>query len=84
MPRSRTKATRRDDAIAQEIQQSLKLDSDVPDERITITVSDGIVTLAGNVDGRFQKEAAESDAKKFKGVRAITNLIHVAGGVLAP
>lgn len=78
MPREMTKqAGRRDDDIARDIQQSLRLDNDVPDAQITVEVSHGMVTLHGNVDNSFQKEAAESDAKKIKGVRAVDNRIHV-------
>jgi osmotically-inducible protein OsmY len=78
MPKDRTKhAGRPDDEIARDIQQSLRLDDDVPDERITIEVNRGKVTLRGNVDNSFQKDAAESDAKKIKGVRAVANEIYV-------
>jgi osmotically-inducible protein OsmY len=65
MPKDSTKhAGRMDDDIARDILQSLRLDDDVPDERITIQVNRGKVTLRGNVDNSFQKAAAESDAKK--------------------
>lgn len=66
-----------DSVIAAAIQQRFKLDSDVPDERITIHVHQGLVTLYGTVDARLQKEAAESGAHKVKGVRGVTNRIHV-------
>ncbi len=67
---------RPDAAIASDIRQALKLDSDVPDERITVQVDAGLVTLEGNVDASLQKEAAEADALKVKGVGGVTNRIH--------
>ena len=67
--------TRPDDDVARDIRQCMKLDSDVPDERISVEVHNGLATLKGNVDESFQKEAAEADTKKVKGVRGVTNLI---------
>lgn len=66
---------RPDDDIAQDILQALKLDSDVPHERISVQVHKGIVTLEGNVDSSLQKEAASTNAKKVTGVRSIMNQI---------
>ena len=68
---------RLDEDIARDIRQCMKLDSDVPDERIHVEVDHGLATLTGNVDESFQREAAEADAKKVKGVRDVTNRIEV-------
>jgi len=77
-PKSKSQSdTRPDAAIAWDIRQALKLDSDVPDERISVQVHAGLVTLEGNVEARLQKEAAEADALKVKGVRGVTNRINV-------
>lgn len=72
---------RSDDDIAQDIRQALKLDSDVPDERISVEVRNGMVTLDGNVDESLQKEAATADAKKVSGVSSVDNRINVGGPV---
>jgi osmotically-inducible protein OsmY len=69
--------SRPDDEIVHDIRQALRLDSDVPDERITVRVQKGLATLEGKVESRLHKEAAETDARKVKGVRGITNLIDV-------
>jgi len=75
-PTAKTKhAGRPDDDIAHNIRQALKLDSDVPDERISVQVHSGIATLEGNVDSNLQKEAAAADAKKVTGVRTVINQI---------
>ena len=66
-----------DEDIARYIRQALKLDSDVPDERITVQVHNGLATLEGNVSATLQKEAAEADARKVRGVLDVTNLIDV-------
>lgn len=75
---SKTKhSVRSDDDITRDVQQALKLDSDVPDERISVQVHNGIVTLDGNVDANLQKEAAAEDATKVAGVRSVINQIKV-------
>lgn len=68
---------RQDDVIARDIRQALKLDSDVPDERIRVQVHNGLATLEGNVEANLQKAAAEADARKVKGVVGIVNRIGV-------
>ncbi len=68
-------AGRPDEDIAHDIRQALKLDSDIPDERISVQVHSGIATLEGNVDSRLQKEVAAADAKKVNGVRDVINQI---------
>lgn len=75
---SKTKhSVRPDDDITRDVRQALKLDSDVPDQRISVQVRNGIVTLDGNVDASLQKEAAAEDAKKVSGVRSVINQIKV-------
>jgi osmotically-inducible protein OsmY len=55
----------------------LKLDSDVPDERIRVQVQNGAATLEGNVEANLQKATAESDTRKVKGVVDVVNRITV-------
>jgi osmotically-inducible protein OsmY len=68
---------RLDDDVARDIRQALKLDSDVPDERIRVQVHNGVATLEGNVEANLQKATAESDTRKVKGVVDIVNRITV-------
>ncbi len=70
-------AARPDEDIARDIRQSLKLDSEVPDERISVEVRHGVATLEGTVDRRSQKSAAEFDAERVKGVRGVANRIEL-------
>jgi osmotically-inducible protein OsmY len=50
----------------------------VPDDRIRVKVSNGWLTLEGEVDWYFQKEEAERAVRKLKGVKGVTNLVTVA------
>ena len=65
----------RDDEIALNIREALRLDNDVPDGLIDVQVQDGIATLEGTVESELQKETAEADTKKIKGVREVINRI---------
>jgi|RhiMetdeSRZDD1v2_1073273.scaffolds.fasta_scaffold1579118_2 osmotically-inducible protein OsmY len=73
----KNKVTRPDNKIAEDIRQALRLDSDVPDERIRVEVHNGFATIGGSVDQNLQKEAAQNDANKVRGVRGVTNRIEV-------
>ena len=65
---------RRGDAeITHAIANILHWDSEIPDDRITATVENGWVTLAGRVDWQYQKEAAEAAIRHLVGVTGVTN-----------
>jgi len=51
----------------------------VPADRIKVTVDNGWVTLEGEVDWRYQKEAAERDVRYLTGVKGVINNIRVVG-----
>jgi osmotically-inducible protein OsmY len=70
-----TRSAQLDSDIARNIRQALKLDNDVPDEHIRVEVSHGLATLEGTVETDLQKEAAEADARRVKGVRDVMNRI---------
>jgi osmotically-inducible protein OsmY len=48
---------RTDTEIAQAAVLAIKWHSVVPDDRVTVTVKDGWITLAGTLDWRYQKDA---------------------------
>jgi osmotically-inducible protein OsmY len=55
-------SSRHSDAeVAAAALSALKWDVEVPDDKVTVTVRDGWLTLEGNVDWQYQKEAAERD-----------------------
>ena len=69
--------TRTDPEIARDVLEVLKLDLRVPDDRLKAGIQNGFVTLDGNVEWHYQREAAESCARKVHGVRGVTNKIEV-------
>jgi osmotically-inducible protein OsmY len=77
------RGARLDGDIARDIRQALKLDSDVPDERIRVQVQNGAATLGGNVEASLQKITAEADARKVKGVVDVVNRITVEAVTLS-
>lgn len=68
---------RTDTDIAQAVVSALRWNTLVPDEKITVTVSNGWVTLKGQVDWDYQRTAAANVVRDLAGVRAFTNSIAV-------
>jgi osmotically-inducible protein OsmY len=69
---------RSDAEIALAVRHVLEWDALVPDERIKSTISDGWVTLEGDVDFWHQREDAERTVLRLEGVIGVTNEITVA------
>jgi len=63
--------------IASAALDALQARVDVPDEKIKLTVKDGWITLEGNVDWYYQKNAAELAVKYLSNVRGVTDNIKV-------
>jgi osmotically-inducible protein OsmY len=71
-----------DDAdIARRSPSAPDWNASVPKERVHITVSDGRLTLGGEVEWSSRKRAAEDAARDLNGVRGITNNLVVQPGV---
>lgn len=64
---------RTDTDVAQAAVQALKWNTVVPQDRVTVTVSSGWVTLQGSVDWQYQKDAAYRTVRDLAGVRGVTN-----------
>src|SRR5690242_4230739 len=71
LPRS---SQRTDQDIALSAVNALKASAWVPDERIKVTVSNGWVTLEGEVEGQYEKTEAENAVRFLTGVKGVTNL----------
>lgn len=56
---------------------ALKWDSMVPDDRITVTVEQGWLTLEGEVEWHYQRDAAARAVRNLAGVRGLSNLLSV-------
>ncbi|CCF86078.1 Transport-associated (fragment) [Nitrolancea hollandica Lb] len=70
-------AQRTDADLAREVTQALEWDAFVPIDKLDITVSNGWVTLRGEVDWEFERKDAERVVRRLKGVRGVSNLITV-------
>lgn len=68
---------RSDSDIARAVRSALQWNVFVPDENITSTVSNGWVTLQGNVDSWHDKDAAGRAIRDLSGVSGVTNQINV-------
>lgn len=66
-----------DTEIAQAAVHALKWHSAVPDDRVTLTVKDGWIALAGTLDWQYQKDAAAKAVRDLTGVKGVTNDIRV-------
>jgi osmotically-inducible protein OsmY len=66
-----------DPEIAHAAVDALKWNVTVPADRIKVKVENGWLTLEGDVDYYYQKEAAERAVRYLTGLRGITNLIMV-------
>jgi osmotically-inducible protein OsmY len=75
--------TRTDTDIAEAAVNALLWDVAVPDQWIQVTVSDGWVTLSGQVDLPHQRNAAERAVRYLTGVRGVSNEIMVQPAVTA-
>jgi osmotically-inducible protein OsmY len=70
-------AERSDADIAAAALYALEWDANVPLDRIKVAVSNGWVTLDGDMDWQYQKQDAEQAVRRLTGVRGITNRITV-------
>jgi osmotically-inducible protein OsmY len=68
---------RTDPEIAEAVVRALQWDAAVPLEKLDVTVSNGWVTLRGEVEWQYQKEDAERVVRRLKGVKGVSNLIEV-------
>ena len=68
---------RTDTEIAQAALAALKWHTVVPDDRVTLTVKDGWIALAGTLDWQYQKDAAGRAVRDLTGVKGVTNDIRV-------
>ena len=73
-----TSAERTDSDLALAIVNALKWDAVVPTDQLEVAVSRGYVTLKGQVDWYYQREAARRVVQRLAGVKAVNNMIIVA------
>lgn len=66
-----------DEAIASRCMDVIRWNSALPEERIQIKVQQGWVTLEGEVDWQYQRQAAQDAVRKLAGVVEINNMLVV-------
>lgn len=67
----------RDEEIAETVGKVLLWNSGIPQHRIMTVVQNGHITLNGDVDWKYQKEAAEDSVRHLNGVTGVTNWITI-------
>jgi osmotically-inducible protein OsmY len=68
----------RDDTdIAEAAVHALQWHSSVPEDKVTVSVRNGWVTLEGELEWFFQKESAHHAVKNLTGVKGVTNSIEI-------
>jgi len=72
-----TSSERTDEDIARAAVRALEDRITVPRDRVKVTVRDGWITLEGDVDWRYQREAADAAVRHLIGVKGVTNLITI-------
>ena len=68
---------RSDPDITHAAVSALQWSTSVPEDRLKVKVERGWLTLQGDVDWYYQKEAAERAVRQLTGVRGVSNLIAV-------
>jgi osmotically-inducible protein OsmY len=72
---------RTDEDIAQACLSALRSNYSVPDEKIKVVVSNGRVTLEGEVEWQYQSDAALNAVRYLTGVTFVSNTIKVKARV---
>jgi osmotically-inducible protein OsmY len=70
-----------DDEIAQRALSILGWNSLIPKDSVRVKVSDGWVTLSGDVKWNYQRQAAENEVLKLGGVKGVVNDVTLASVV---
>ena len=68
---------RTDTEVAQAVVAALKWNTMVPNERVSVTVTNGWIALNGTLDWQYQKDAAARAVRDLTAVKGVTNNITV-------
>ena len=66
-----------DNEIASEVISAFKWNWQIPSKRVKVSIEDGWLTLEGDLQWNFQREAADKSVSNLFGVRGVTNNITV-------
>ena len=68
---------RTDTEIAEAAVSALRWNTVVPNDKVHVAVSNGWVTLKGQLDWNYQRTAAANVVRDLRGVRGVTNMLTV-------
>ena len=74
---------RSDTDIARAVVDALAWDVQVPEQQIKAAVTNGWITLEGNVDWQYHRDAAARAVRNLAGVRGVTNNIAITARPVA-
>jgi len=66
-----------DEELAARVARALEWDEMVPRDRVSVTAEHGIVRLEGAVSRAFERDEAELDVRKIRGINGVVNRILV-------
>jgi osmotically-inducible protein OsmY len=70
-----------DNEIAMEVVNAFKWNIEVPNDKVKVKVEKGWVTLAGELEWNFQREAAKNAVRDLLGVAGVTNNISIKADI---
>jgi osmotically-inducible protein OsmY len=68
-----------DPALARKVESEIFRGSDVPREKVSVNVQDGVVQLRGELDSQAQIDGLAAAAHAVDGVQGVEVLLHVTG-----
>jgi osmotically-inducible protein OsmY len=74
---------RSDDDIARAANHALEWDVTVPPDKVSVKVADGWLTLEGELNWSFQRDAAKRAVEHLVGIRGLTNAIGLKATVFS-
>jgi hypothetical protein len=75
--------SRNDQQVATEVQNKINSDTSFPDKGLSVSASNGVVTLTGNVSSDVARNAAANDAAQVPGVKTVINNLQVTPAATA-
>ena len=66
-----------DQQVATDVQNKINADTSFPDKGLSVSASNGVVTLTGNVSSDAARNAAANDAAQVAGVKTVINNLQV-------
>jgi osmotically-inducible protein OsmY len=66
-----------DDEIAKRALNIIGWDTTIPADKVQVKVEKGWVTLSGQVDWYYQRDAAENAVRRLHGIKGISNLLTI-------